>query len=49
MSRTIMVAFRLFVLELWPFDKVLCLFCAIYIVIHPINDSLYMISSCNFI
>ena len=28
---------------------VLCLFCVIYSLVHPIAHSLFMISSCNFI
>ena len=44
----ITVDFRFFVSELWSFDCVLCLFCVIYILVHPITHSLLMISPCNF-
>ena len=43
MSRAIMVSFAFFVLELWPFDCVLCLFCVIFILVHSITHLLFMI------
>ena len=48
-----------FVLESWPFYLFIyfyfisfyffCLFCVLYIIVHSITPSLFMISSCNFI
>ena len=47
MSRTIMVGFAFFVLELWYFDCVFMLFCILYILVHSITHLMFMI--CNFI
>ena len=47
MSRTIAVAFTLFVSELWPFGCVSCLFQVIYILVLSVTCPLSMISSCN--
>ena len=49
MSNAITVALAFFISELWPFDCVLCLFCAIYILVQSITYSLFMISSFSFI
>ena len=49
MSCAIMVSFVFFILELWPFDCVLFLFCVIFILVHSITHSLFMISLFNII
>ena len=40
----IMVAFHFFISELWPFDFFVCLFCVIFILVHPIAQYQFGIS-----
>ena len=49
MSNAITVALAFFISELWPFDCVLCLFCVIYILVHSITYSVFIVSSFSFI
>ena len=49
LSMSIYLHERLYEWVIWPFDCVLWLFCVIYIFVHPITSSLFMMFSCKFI
>ena len=48
MTHIIMVTFHFSVSELWSFSCVLCLFCVIYILVHPITHSCNAIGQSEF-